>query len=113
MFFIVPNKADEGILTFVDEIFVRFHFFLDEIAVCLPACVGQGKLFFDFDFFGFQETDVGELWLGQEKDGLSDFAGSCRSSNSVNEWVTVLWRVVLYNPINIGDVNTSGREISG
>ena len=49
--------------------------------------------------------------LHQEDEGLATSASSGRSPNSVDELIAVLGRIVLNDPVNIGDIDTPGSQI--
>jgi hypothetical protein len=68
--------------------------------------------FFDVYFLGFQEIDVRNLSFSQEEHALSISASSGCPSDPVHEGVAVLWWVILDNPIDVWDVDTSSGEIS-
>jgi hypothetical protein len=59
-----------------------------------------------------QVTEKAKLRRKEEKQGSSLFAGSCGSSNTVNVLPWVIRRIILNNPVNSGNIKTTGSDIS-
>ena len=115
MFFEVPKETHKCILAFIDQIFVFFHLQLYKISQNTPRIqrfINFFIIFIYFHFFAPQKIDVRQLWLSYKQQGFSISSSSCCSTYSVDERVTILRGIVLNNPVDFRNINTSRRQIS-
>ncbi len=115
MLFEVPKETHKRILAFINQIFVFFHLFLYKISQNIPLIlllINFFIIFIYFHFFAPQKIDVRQLWLSNKKQGFSVSSSSCCSTDSVDERVAILRGIVLYNPVDFRNINTSRCQIS-
>lgn len=69
--------------------------------------------FLEFHVMFLQEIQKGQFRLVQKKNCFSACRESSRSSDSMNVCFYVIWTVVLNDPLNLRNVESSRRNVSG
>ena len=115
MLLVVTNERYEGIRCFINDISIFLHLILD---LLLHLIMRKWKLLIlivqhHFHLLFLKKLGIRVLMRHHVNQRFA--ASSCPRSptDSVNELVTVLRRVILNNPVNIRNVNASSCQISG
>ena len=110
MLLVVADIADKSVRAEINNFAVKLHRFLNHGLGIDRHKVTMQLL--DFNRFSLQKVNVRIFMLIQENQGFTVSASTGCSTNPMHELVRPLRRIKLNNPIHVGDIDTSGSEIS-